>query len=204
MPIRKPTNKLRKVSVGQKIGSEALLDLAGLMAEFVTRLQEALQLLDGIACLSSTETQVARVVEALEESVLWFSDYFAGNITEATLVMSLKRHGAPALRAALEGLGKPESGADEDELLGPISELDERTTVRASSTSHQMYPPGVTSSILDDESTTPDEWETDAEGKNQEPCSGLKQDIALLSERLVEQLRLPGLNLHRAFALIGD
>lgn len=203
MPIRKPTNKPRKAAIGRQNGSEALLALAGSMAEFVTRLQQALQLLDGIASLSSAESQVVAVIEALEESVLWFSDYFAGNINEAALAMNLKKYGAPALHAALDGLGKPESSADEDDLLGLLSELDECAAVNASSGSRQTYPPGVASSILGDESTNHVEWATEAEVEEQGPCSSLEKDIALLSERLVEQLRLPGLNLCNAFARIS-
>lgn len=178
MPIRKRQSGNQRAGKSRGKTSEHIQDLTIQIAAYRNRLNDALGLLEGIDYLRSVQRQIAEVLACIEESIVWFSDYFEKRGDKGDLLTNLKIYGAPALREQLNYLGTPEP--DRDDLVGPLSELDEDPVASSSRRRKGYYPPGMVNSILDD---APDDCEQESA-------------LALIAEHLIDQIRTAGSKLH--------
>lgn len=192
MPIRKRPAAKKQTTKQRENLIEQLHGLAIQLAAYRSRLNDALSLLEGVDCFRNVHLQIAEVLASLEESAVWFSDYFEEHIDPDALVTNLQIYGAEALFDQMNYLGTPDP--DDEDLDWTPADLED-DPVADSPPHREAYPPGMAASILDQD---PEEDEGDHMGSYS--CTvkllGLKKDVALISERLIDQIKVAGFELH--------
>jgi len=187
--IKKPTAKQRQALEQQ------LQHLAPHLAAYRSRLHDAHSLIDGADCFRNLHSQITEIIGCLDEVIDWYSE-----LDQKGLLEGLEFYSPGMLLPQLNFLGTP--NPDQDDLDWTTADL-EGDFGMGGEHRPEFYPPGMAASILDQGL---DEFE-DEEEAAVDCClaklAALEKDTALISGRLIDQIRTAGFGLYDEISRLG-